>query len=310
MLSAIDPTGDARNRLLDAGAGRTPEANALLEDLRACRRELGCLPSGAQELLWLRRLRRSDDRSQAARNAEWWREASGAVRTLGVEARRGLQLRHAEPVRWAASYRPEWLSASREALLGELGARLDGREVNRRRERVQGAYGRTDETLRDWSDIISWGDTLAALVIDEALADADVRSKLFTFVDLDRSDRRTEYGGVLEAADSAGDFRLVLYRPRERDRTSDTRFVASDDMIRLSDRSLAHYHMQVQQPRNGSFAGPSDQDLLYSAGTGRSCLVVTSLDRDRVGIDCYFPSGVVLDLGELRDPRTGADSGR
>ena len=304
LLSSLDPGGGSRNRLIDTAGASTPEARALIEDLRACRRDLACLPSGAQELLWLRRLRRADDPTQAARNADWWREASAAVRTLGAEARDGLELRHAEAIRWAATARPQWLTASRPALISELGARLEGREVNRRRERVQGAFGRADEKLSDWTTVISWGDVLTTLVIDEAMQTADVRTKLFTFAELDRDDRRTEYGGVIEAADSLGEpFQMVLYRPRERDRTSDTRFVASDDMIRLSDRALAHYHMQVQTARNGSFAGPSLQDLIYAGNTGRSCLVFTSLDRERIGLDCYFPSGVVLDLGEIRDPR-------
>ena len=43
-------------------------------------------------------------------------------------------------------------------------------------------------------------------------------------------------------------------------------------------------------------------DLAYAARYGRSCVVFTSVSGGVLNADLYFPDGVVLDLGEVREP--------
>ena len=40
----------------------------------------------------------------------------------------------------------------------------------------------------------------------------------------------------------------------------------------------------------------------YAAKFGRACVVFTGISRDLLDADAYFPSGVVVDLGEVRAP--------
>src|SRR5690606_32687581 len=159
-------------------------------------------------------------------------------------------------------HNPEWLRLDRSQLISLLGDRLRDR-TRRSRDADRGQRPRS-ERLRDRQDEMSWGDALTALVIDHAMATPAVRVGLPDQVRLDRLDTTTEYGGILEAGEQDR-FRVVLFRPRARDRISDDRFVASGDMIRFSDRAIAHYHLQVQKPRLGRLAGPSEGDLLYAA---------------------------------------------
>jgi hypothetical protein len=118
---------------------------------------------------------------------------------------------------------------------------------------------------------------------------------------LDRKDTTTEYGGVLEATEGDA-HRVVLFRPRARDRLNDEMFVASTDMIRFSDRALGHYHLQVQDKRMSREAGPSDGDLVYASASGRTCLVFTSIGSDTLNADFYTPDGEIVDLGLLVQP--------
>lgn len=300
LLSRLDLDGRVRARLIGADTAADADAGSAADvrTLRAGLSELGSLPATGAELAWLRRLHRHEDASLRATNNAWWEQAAAVVATLTPAQRRGLELRHAEPLRWAAERRPAWLGMTREALLNELAGRLDQRP-RQTRDAPRGQRARS-ERLRDWAERMSYGDVLAVLVVDETLADALVRASLFEQVDLDRRDESTEYGGVLDlAVDPEGDgpYRAVLFRPRARDRVSDDRFVASGDMIRFSDRALAHYHMQVQRARMSRQAGPSDGDLLYAAESGRTCLVFTSVGRETLNADVYTPDGQIIDLG-------------
>jgi hypothetical protein len=85
-----------------------------------------------------------------------------------------------------------------------------------------------------------------------------------------------------------------------------TGFVASLDMIRQSDRALAHFHQQVQR-LNGDdrFAGPSAGDHRLR-GTQRAYVRgLTSVGRDEINVDVYQPNGVVIDLGTILEPSEG-----
>jgi hypothetical protein len=301
LLSRLDTTGRARARLIGEPAppDAEPGSAADVEMLRAALRDFGAIPRTGSELAWLRRLTRNEDAEQRTRNAAWWAEAASAVGSLTPDQRRGFELRHAESVRWAAAHRPDWIAKDRARLIDELDGRLDRRP--RQTRDAERGQRRRSERLDDRAGQMSWGDLLTVLVVDEALAQPGVHDGLVEQVGLDRRDESTEYGGILEAAEG-GLFRVVLFRPRARDRTGDDRFVASGDMVRFSDRAIGHYHLQVQKPRMGRLAGPSDGDLLYAADSGRNCLVFTSVASDLLNVDIYMPNGVIIDLGMIPVP--------
>lgn len=301
LLSRLDTDGRLRARLIGEPlpADADADSRADVASLRAGLGELGALPRTGTELAWLRRLHRHEDGALRAENRAWWDAASAAVAGLGSEQRRGLELRHAEPIRWAAGARPGWLDASRAELLEELSGRLSDRGVQTRS--AQRGQRPRSERLRDYAERMSWGDLLTVLVVDEAVRDAGVVRGIFEQAELDRRDTSTEYGGVIDVG-PGGEHRAVLFRPRARDRLGDDRFVASGDMIRFSDRALAHYHLQVQRARMSREAGPSDGDLLYAADSGRTCLVYTSIGSKALNADLYTPDGVIIDLGMVRAP--------
>lgn len=308
LLGEIDPTGARSRELLrtvSPGSITGPhagETRRVLGDLDACASDLACLPGSAMELEWLLRLRGATDEGTAASNSAWWGEAARAVARLGPAQREGLALRHAEPVRWASIHRPAWAAMSRAELLSTLEQRLDGRARHMRTAEMGPQRPAAKERLRDWDSSIAWGDALAILVIDEALRRPDLGRRLWQQVEVDRRDETTEYGGVIEAVGSPDPdaFRLVLFRPRARDRTDDQRFVASDDLIAYADRSVAVFHQHVQKARNARYAGPSDGDLDHARRSGRSCLVFTSINADHLNADYYQPNGAVIDLGDIR----------
>lgn len=302
LLSRLDPDGSKRARFLrsEVDAATLDQSTRLvIEDLRACYDDFGIIPDRGMELAWLRQLRRSNDPDWRARNQQWWSETAQAVKRLSYDQREGLELRHLEPVRWAADNEPAWINASRPELLSRLQQWLAGRNVYKR-DPDAGESPR-QERLSDWADTLSWGDTLTVLVCDAVIRDATVRSRIWTQAALDKKDEKTEYGGILDT-DQDGNPRAVLFRPRQRDRVSDTRFVASEDMMRYSDRALAHYHMHVNERNNNDYAGPSLEDLEYARLSGRTSLVFTSLKEDTLNPDIYFPGGQVIDLGEYNRP--------
>ena len=310
VLARLDPTGDLRAGMI---TGPVPEDDdGTIASLRECLRDLHTLPRAGEELKWLWSLRRPD----IARNAAWWTEATAAIKPLYDDRGRTLDLRHAEPIRWAARRRPNWVSASRIELLAETERRWAGRKVHLRTEREGAGDPILPQTLEDTRDKLNWGDLLTLLVVDEAVREPLVVQTLFAQADMDRADRTAEYGGLLEAwrdaagrpvsdgagADGSGPFRVVLYPPRPGTRRGDREFVASTDMIDQGDLALAHYHFHVQEARNASYAGPAPADLAYATRLGRTCLVFTSITRDVLNVDLYQPDGTIVDLGDLRRP--------
>lgn len=298
LLSRLDTDGRIRAGLI----GRTLPGDADLaaerdvEMLRSALRELAILPRTGEELAWLRRLKNVEGEGDRAQNAAWWAEATQAVGGLTANQRGGLELRHIEAVRWASMKRPEWLSLDRAGLQSELEDRL--RERPRITRKAEKGRAPRSERMRDRAGAMSWGDTLAVLVVDEALASVVVEKDIWEQVELDREDTSTEYGGVIETLPD-GSFRAVLFRPRARDRMGDEVFIASGDMIRFSDRALAHYHLQVSEKRLSNLAGPSDGDLAYAASSGRTCVVFTSIGGDALNVDVYAGDGVILDVGYM-----------
>lgn len=308
VLARLDPSGDERRRLL---ARPLPEALAepargrsrqLVDALNQSMDAVSVLPDTAMELDWLDRLLHAPDLEQRATNRAWWDETASVIATLPASKREALALRHLEPIRWSAAHRPEWLAASREALLGAIEARLRDRGQHIRAAEPGARRRARPERLRDHREALSWADALAILVVDESLRAHGFADRLFEQVELDRRDTTTEYGGVIESVGPAGaeSFRILLFRPRERDRVGDDQFVASDDMLRYSDRALAHYHQQVQRTRNSKYAGPSDADVRYAERSGRTCVVFTSINSRTLNVDYYQPGAIVIDLGVLR----------
>lgn len=302
LLSRLDPDRSMRRRLVES-AGSFGEmgsgARLAIEDLRVCAEDFGVIPDRAMELAWLRQLRRSEDPDEAAKNRVWWSEAKSAVGSLNAEQKRGLELRHLEAIRFASIHRPEWFGMGRSGLMGVLSGRLEGRLVYKRD--ADKGEGPRRERLSDWETGMDWADVLTVLVIDDAVRAEAVVDRIDTQTALDRKDRSTEYGGVIDV-DGEDRFRAVLFRPRQRDRVSDTRFVASDDMIRFSDRALAHYHFHVNERNNNKYAGPSAADLLYVGTSGRTSVVFTSIKEEELNVDLYQPDGVVIDLGVIIRP--------
>ncbi|MFK7883940.1 MAG: hypothetical protein AB8F26_07145 [Phycisphaerales bacterium] len=298
LLSRLDLDGRIRADLIGQPlvVDASLAAERDVEMLRLALRELGVLPRTGEELSWLRRLRNLRGEGDRALNAAWWDEASAGIARLGTDQRRGLELRHVEAVRWAATHQAAWISMDRSALVDVLEERLRGRpRVTRKADKGRSPRS---ERLRDRADDMSWGDVLTVLVADEALKDAAVLANIWEQVDLDRDDDTTEYGGIVES-DEDGVFRAVLFRPRARDRLGDDVFVASGDMIRFSDRALTHYHVQVSEKRLSQFAGPSSGDLAYAAVSGRTCFVFTSIGADVLNVDVYSSDGLIIDLGYI-----------
>lgn len=298
LLGRLDPSGDLRAGFISSVNLNDPSidagSKALIEDLRIARDELGVIPDTSMEIAWLGSLRRHEEPRNNEANTQWWGETRVAVSALSTDQRQGLRMRHLEPVRWAYENQPGWLRLDREGLYTVLNARLRGRTVHKRQSE-RGERPRM-ERLGDWADIMSWGDLLTVLVVDDSIMSPEVQSQLFTQRALDKKDTSTEYGGVIETGSDSG-WRAVLFRPRQRDRLSDQRFVASDDMFRFSDRSLAHYHFHANDRNNSKYAGPSLQDLQNANASQRTSVVLTSLSSDELNVDVYFGNGVVIDLG-------------
>ncbi len=288
LLSRMDADGSKRLALL-ASSGTGGEASEELDAVRRCVKELKSIPLTGEELTWAMSL--GDPKS--ATNAAWWAEAAGAIAGLGNVG--VLNLRHAEPIRWCAQHHPEWLRMGREELESVVRARLSSRQVH---QRSNGNLPPQHETYAENASKLRWADLLAILVIDEAIRREDVARAFFAQAGMDQRDTTTEYGGAIVVG-KTGEYFPVLYPPRPGQRQGDRKFVASDDMLKGSDRALAHYHFHVQQERNGDYAGPSEGDLQYAARYGRDCVVLTSLSSDTLGVDYYQPDGTIIDLGTI-----------
>ncbi len=308
LLSRLDPGGEVRSALLLRVGGQVdlpPDAALIVDDLRRCLHDLACVPQTSAELEWLRSLRRPVTIDEREKNEAWWNETTRAVSMLEGEQRNGLELRHAEAIRWAAAARPEWVAASRPRLLAELDTRLSTRPVHRRTKELRIKRTGRAYRLRDWAERLDWADLLTLLVIDDAVRDPAIVERVFLYADADRDDEATSYGGTLQAegagseAGSTGAWKLILFRPRARDRGLDERYVVGEDMTRYSDRALAHFRLNAWSSRLSDVAGPSESDIEQAARSGRTTIVFTSLTGERMNVDCYAPDGSSVDLGEI-----------
>lgn len=316
LLVRLDQDGSRRAALLASDSRVTGEQgqDPMLIDLRAAARDLRAVPVTGPELEWIRLLRAPGNTD----NSAWWTAATAAISTLSEEQASGLEIRHAEPIRWAAANRPQWMTMNRDQLRAELSERLRQRKTYARGADRNDISNTPSETIPAWDPKLAWADLLTILVLDEALADPRVRKAVFEQAHEDRANRQTEFGGALESiwpggnprraapSDGSGSvFEARLYLPPVPPRvlvtsSGDTRFVASEQMIASTPRSLAHYHFHVQNTNNSEYAGPSTGDMDYAANYARNCLVFTSVKDGVMNVDYYQRNGARIDLGEVR----------
>lgn len=321
LLGRLDPTGSTRRQLL----ATVPSDDPAVKPIARAAAELRIVPVTGSELAWLNDLIDTKDPGAAG----WWSSAQAAVGQLSSAQTEGLQLRHIEPVRWAAKNHAAWLAADRAALLDELSKRLEPRRKWRKSEGLGVGAIMSRELLSDWQDQLAWGDVLAILVIDESIKDPRVVDSLFVQAEADRNDSSAEYGGAIFATDAVPmqlvggtlkpkwdvdparpGFVVHGYAPRPAQRVNDRTFVASNDMFAAEGaggRALAHYHFHAQTVNNADYAGPGRGDFDYAATHGRSCVVFTSVRPGVLNADYYQRStgtggggeGVQIDLGEV-----------
>lgn len=304
VLGRLDVSGAYRKRLLEDPT-LTPGDESIVALLRRSVNQLKVIPISGEELRWLERL--ADPKN--ARNAAWWAEVQGIVASMPPEKLDGLQLRHLEPVRVASIYHPDLFAKDRSMLLSELKGAVASRKTVQRSNEAQGTVKAAKEQIELWEHGLSWPDLLTIALLDRSVRQNDFIERIFVYVDLDREDTTTEYGGLILTTQNVGDGKATtgdpgkvvawLFPPRPGQRPNDTEFVAPEEMLLSSDRALAHFHFHVHRPRNSEVAGPSAGDLAYAARSGRDCLVFTSVGTDELDIDYYQPNGIVIDLGTV-----------
>jgi hypothetical protein len=304
VLGKLDVSGEYRKRLLEdpalAGSG-----DSVVALMRRCLADLKVVPITGEELRWLVRLA---DKKNAANDA-WWSECTRVVAQLPPEKLEGLHLRHIEVLRFAATYETALFNEGKAELLSDLRRLVAARKTVQRSNEAQGTVKAAREQIEVWEGRLAWADLLTMHVLDRAIRKPAFLERLFVYVAMDRDDRTTEYGGVITTIGNVGDGKSAgreagqivawLFPPRPGQRQSDREFVASEEMILSSDRSLAHFHFHVDRPRNADVAGPSGADLEYAARSGRTCVVFTSISTDELDVDYFQPDGVVIDLGTV-----------
>ncbi|MEN0020620.1 MAG: hypothetical protein AAF747_07045 [Planctomycetota bacterium] len=293
LLARLDPSGALRAELLVGIEPREAPVGSRrsLEALRRGLRELRVVPITGDELRWLLRLADTADQS----NAAWWAESSSIIASIPASNTGRLEVRHIEAVRWASNNAPELLALDRNQLFQRAQTTLQGRDQIRRTADVDILGRARTEKLESWDESLGWGDLLTLLVTDRAIQSGSVLRELARQAELDRRDRTTEYGGMIE---HAGDtFEALLYAPRPSQRVNDRTFIASRDLIEASDRALVHYHLHAQSTSGRAFAGPSAGDQTYAARSGRTCVVITTVSEGMLNVDLYQPDGAVIDLG-------------
>ena len=298
LLARLDPGGSMRRAML-AEAAEVEDPDGRLDAVRALDRDFGIIPITTGEIAWVRTLR---DGSEADR--AWWDEAKRAYDGLSPAQRSGLGLRHLEPIRYASAHRSQWLGMREEQLREILRQRLRPRSHSTRTADFIHPEGPNREGVDDWIERMVWGDWLAALVIDDAVFSSEVIRELAIQIPRDTEDTSTEHGGSIET-NPDGSFRLEIYLPRPSERRGDYSFIVSDEMLEVSDKSLAHFHFHAQRPAMIQQAGPSLADLGQAARSGRSSLVFTTVGSGRVNADYYTPNGAVIDLGTIDLRRAG-----
>lgn len=289
LLLRLDPERQMVQRLLtESGTGD----DALLGDLRAAAKDLHTVPVTPEQVRWLQQLREPAHRA-------FWEQATVAISHINEVDMESFDLGVVGAAVFALRTEQTLLGESRESLLGTMRGRLAGRRIVERRA---GDTFDHPERLETWEDTITWGELLTLLILDDAIHDAQMRSMLFAQSREDRADKTTEHGGLVVLSDESSGLRLRRFIPRPSQRRGDASYVAPPEMMLEASEAVACYHFHANSVQNSLRAGPSEADKRFARESGRVCIVVTSLRKQRLDIDVYFPSGVIVDLGVVTEP--------
>lgn len=288
LLLRLDPQ---RERVLDLLASSGSTDDPLMGDLQAAASDLHAIATTPEQMRWLEQMRQPE-------HASFWSSASTAIGALRDGQREDLTLAHVGLVTHASAVAPEIMSETRQSLLSMLHARFDGRSVV---ERGTGDTFDHPELLETWEDDLSWGDLLSLVMIDDILNDPALLETFFAQAQEDRFDNTTEHGGIIDPDGQTT--RLRRFIPRPSQRRGDTTYIAPPEMMVASTRALAMYHFHANGVQNRDRAGPSSADLRFARESGRVCVVLTLIRRERLDVDVYFPSGAIVDLGVFESPR-------
>ncbi len=270
--------------------------SSLVTDLKAAAVELRTLPRNREGLLWLAYLR--DPKRRAL-----WDETRDAVARLSDEQRRGLELRHLVVVRRLSDERRAW---SREKVLSEVRLKLDGAEHFVKGPTFDGGAPDQPQLLRESESKLTWADLQTIDTLLDAMRDPAAVTAFFAQADADLIDTGSEHGGVLDFAASpspSSSQTIAGFVAQKFDpvtRSHDLKFYASPALVERAYTGIAHYHFHAQEHRNRDFAGPGRGDMELAGRLNFNFLVLTFIDKQKLNVDYYDPSGVIVDLGTVR----------
>lgn len=274
--------------------------DAMLIDLRAAAAELGIVPRNREEILWVRTLRTPE-------YVHFWEEAVAAIGSVPAARHSMLELRDLPIIVAARRHVPELLERDASQLYTELASRLSGEKHHFAGSNFDNMRGYRTERLHEYRDDLTWSDLAAMHIAIRAMQVPEMVAHLFDYVERDRADTSTEYGGVIRL-DEQGRFELMEFPPQLR--RHDQEFIASQAMLDAAYTAQFHFHLHVQRPRNDQYAGPGFGDFNYADNTRANCLVFTSVGEDVLNMDFYRHSRVVVDLGEVHRAAGRRDEAR
>ena len=106
--------------------------------------------------------------------------------------------------------------------------------------------------------------------------------------------------------DDHGRFTARGFAPQRKE--GDRKFFTPPTLVAAMYTGLAHYHFHAQSHDHAAYAGPGRGDLAFTEALRANTLVLTFVDRDTLNLDLALPGGVVLDLGSVVRPQSGADA--
>ncbi len=286
ILCRLDGVDQATAGLVtDPASHEAAGLAALLKEQSAVLRPL---PHTREGLLWLLSLRESQGASLGLDEAR--REV---ISDSGLVA-----LRHLAAIRRST---PQTLRRSTTAMRTDLAARLAGRPVYPRGLDDEDAIHvpSIPERFADHADAMGWGDLLVLHMILDAMDEPGIVAAMFEQADSDLLDTTAEYGGALNWSPD-GKLTASAFAPAMR--VNDHTYISPHSLFEAMYTALAHYHFHAQRHDNAAYAGPGGGDLAFADRTGFSCLVLTFIDANTLGVDYYQPGGIVIDLGVIRRP--------
>jgi hypothetical protein len=276
----------SREALLDL-LGRAPDTTALTIDLKAAARDLKCLPTNREGVLWLSHLR--DPSMQG-----YWRAAAAMVARLTPEQQQGLALRH---IAVLMRVDDSIFATTRRQMLDRVAAFISSGTHYLTGPTYDGPMRDYPQEFYRAQEKLVWADLVTVDMLFAALRQPNVRRGLFNQAIADQQDTSTEYGGVLNFDADQNAYLVTPYEPLLR--KHDLIYYPSDDMITALYTGLAHYHFHAQEVRNSKYAGPGYGDIQNAEGLNFNFLVLTFIDEDTLNVDYHQPGGTVVDLGVI-----------